>query len=119
MPRQFRLSVRPSVTRVYSQLAAGYCHFGWLVSRVARHHFVRVGSAPRRKLDPARTRPRVVSERLNTSSKFFHHLTFTIILVCRHQWSLRKCDGFTPNRGAKYKGVAIFDKYAAISRKGY
>ena len=42
-----------------------------------------------------------------------------IILVFRHQGSLRKSDGFIPNGGAKYKGVAIFDKYAAISRKGY
>jgi len=41
------------------------------------------------------------------------------ILVFRHQRSLCKSDGFTPNRGAKYKGVAIFDQYAAISRKGY
>ena len=29
-----------------------------------------------------------------------------IILVFRHQGSLRKSDGFTPNGGAKYKGVA-------------
>ena len=41
------------------QLSAGYCHFGWLLSRVARHHFVRVDSVPSRKLGPARTRPRV------------------------------------------------------------
>ena len=41
-----------------------------------------------------------------------------IILVFRHQESLRKSDDFTPNRGSKYKeGVAIFDQYAAISRK--
>ena len=41
-----------------------------------------------------------------------------IILVFRHQGSLRKSDGFTPNGGAKYRGgVAIFDQYAAISRK--
>jgi len=40
-----------------------------------------------------------------------------IILVFRHQGSLRKSDGFTPNGGAKYKGVAIFDYYVAISRK--
>ena len=32
--------------RKSSQLSAGYCHFGWLVSRVARHHFVRVDSVP-------------------------------------------------------------------------
>jgi len=43
----------------------------------------------------------------------------TIILVFRHQGSLRKSDDFTPNGGAKYKGVAIFDQYAAISPKGY
>jgi len=42
-----------------------------------------------------------------------------IILVFRRQGSSRKSDVFTPNGGDKYKGVAIFDKYAAISRKGY
>jgi len=44
------------------------------------------------------------------------------LLGVRHQeeeGSLRKSDDFTPNGGAKYKGVAIFDQYAAISRKGY
>ena len=44
------------------------------------------------------------------------------ILVSRHQRSFRKSDGFTPNGGAKYKGVAklaIFDQYAAISRNRY
>ena len=40
-----------------------------------------------------------------------------IILVFGHQGSLRKSDDFTPNGGAKYKGVAIFDQYAAISRR--
>ena len=40
-----------------------------------------------------------------------------IILVFRHLGSLCKSEGVTPNGGAKYKGVAIFDKYAAISRK--
>ena len=41
-----------------------------------------------------------------------------IILVFGHQGSLRKSEGVTPNGGAKYKGgVAIFDQYAAISRK--
>ena len=40
-----------------------------------------------------------------------------ITLVFRHQGSLRKSEGVTPNGGAKYKGVAIFDQYAAISRK--
>ena len=40
-----------------------------------------------------------------------------IILVFRDQGFLRKSDGFTPNGGAEYKGVAIFDQYAAISRK--
>jgi len=40
-----------------------------------------------------------------------------IILVFRHQGSLRKSDGFTPNGGAEYKGVALFDQYAAIYRK--
>jgi len=39
-----------------------------------------------------------------------------IILDFRHQGSLLKSDGFTPNGGAKYKGVTIFDQYTAISR---
>ena len=36
-----------------------------------------------------------------------------IILVFRHQGFLRKSDAFTPFAGAKYKGVSIFDRYAA------
>jgi len=36
-----------------------------------------------------------------------------IILVFLHQGSLHKSDSFTPNGGAEYKGVAIFDQYAA------
>ena len=40
-----------------------------------------------------------------------------IILVFRYQRLLRKSDGFTPNGGAEYKGVAIFSQYVAISRK--
>jgi len=40
-----------------------------------------------------------------------------IIPVFRHQGSLLKSDGFTPNGDAKYKGIAMFDLYAAISRK--
>jgi len=40
-----------------------------------------------------------------------------IVLVFRHQGSLRKSGGFSPIGGAKYKGVAIFDQHAAISRK--
>ena len=40
-----------------------------------------------------------------------------IILVFHHQGSLRKSEGVSSNGGAKYKGVAIFDQYAAISRK--
>ena len=52
------------------QLSAVYCHFGWLVSRVARHHFVRVGSVPSRKLGPARTRPRVFVFRSSVGCAF-------------------------------------------------
>ena len=37
-----------------------------------------------------------------------------INLVFGYQGSLRKSEGVTPNGGAKYKGVAIFDQYAAI-----
>jgi len=66
MPRQFRLSVCPSVTRMYC------------------------------------------IKRLNVSSKFFHHLIGRIILVFRHQGSLRKSDGFTRNEGAKYKEGSNF-----------
>ena len=40
-----------------------------------------------------------------------------MILVFLYQGSLLKSDGFTPNRGAKYKGVAIFDQCAAVSLK--
>ena len=43
-----------------------------------------------------------------------------IILVFRHQGYLRKFGASPPTGGAKYKGcstVAIFDQYAAISRK--
>jgi len=32
-----------------------------------------------------------------------------------YQGLFRKSDGFTPNGGAEYKRVAIFDQYAAIS----
>ena len=66
MPRQFRLSVRPSVTRVYC----------------------------------IKTAERII-EILSPSDR-------PIILVFRHQGSLRKSDGFTPNGGAKYKGGINF-----------
>ena len=36
------------------------------------------------------------------------------ILVFRHQRSLRKCDGFTPNGGAKYRGVAKTSNFRPI-----
>jgi len=79
MPRQFRLSVRPSVcpsdTRVYC----------------------------------IKTTERII-EILSPSDR-------PIILVFCHQGSFCKSEGVTPNGGAKYKGVAIFDQYAAIPRK--
>jgi len=75
MPRQFCLSVRPSVTRMLCGKKAERIIEIFLLS----------------------DRP--------------------IILVFGHQGSLRKSDGFTPNGCAKYKGVAIFDQYVAISRK--
>jgi len=75
MPRQFRPSVRPSVTRVYCIKTA---------ERIIE--IVSLSDGP-------------------------------IILVFRHQGSLCKYEAVTPNGGAKYKGVAIFDQYAAISRK--
>jgi len=40
-----------------------------------------------------------------------------VILVFRHQGSLCKSEGVTPNGGPNYKGIEIFDQYAAISRK--
>ena len=75
MPRQFRLSVRPSVTRVLC----------------------------------VKTAERII-EILSLSDR-------PIILVFRHQGLLRKSDGFTLNGGAEYKGLAIFDQYAALSLK--
>ena len=49
--------------------------------------------------------------------EFFLPSDSPIIQVFRHQGSLRKSGGFTPNGGANTRGVAIFDQYAAISRK--
>jgi len=66
MPRQFRLSVRPSVTRVYC----------------------------------IKTAQRII-EILSPSDR-------PVILVFRHQRSLRKSDSFTPKGGAKYKGDSNF-----------
>jgi len=40
-----------------------------------------------------------------------------IILVFGHQGSLRKSGGVTPTGAPNTRGVAIFDQYAAISRK--
>jgi len=37
-----------------------------------------------------------------------------IILVFRHRGSLRKSDGFIPNGGAKYKGVAKTSNFRPI-----
>ena len=61
----------------------------------------------------------IVSKRLNVSGIIEILLLSDrpITLVFRHQGLLCKSDGVTPNGGAKYKGVAIFDQYAAISRK--
>ena len=42
-----------------------------------------------------------------------------VILVFHHQGSLCKSDGFIPNGGTKYKGVAVFNQYAAISQKRF
>jgi len=48
-----------------------------------------------------------VSKRLNASSNFFT-IDRPIILVFRHQRSLQKSGGFTPNGGAKYMGCSNF-----------
>jgi len=37
----------------------------------------------------------------------------SIILLFGYQGLLRKFEDFAPNGGAEYKGVAIFDQYAA------
>jgi len=66
MPRQFRLSVSLSVTRVLC----------------------------------VKTAERII-DILSLSDR-------PIILVFRHQGSLLKSDGFTPNGGAKYKGGSNF-----------
>ena len=56
---------------------------------------------------------RIVSKRLNASSKFFHYL-----IAFRHRGSLRKSDGFILNGAPNIRGgVTIFDQCAAISRK--
>ena len=39
------------------------------------------------------------------------------ILVFHHRGSLRKSEGVTPTGAPNTRGVAIFDQYAAISRK--
>jgi len=75
MPHQFRLSVYPSVTRMYC----------------------------------IKTAERII-EILSLSDRL-------IILVFCHRGSLCKSESVTPTGGAKYNGVAIFDQYAAISRK--
>jgi len=70
---------------------------------------------------PRQFRPSVCHTRAlcQTAERIIEILSLSdrsIILVFS-QGSLLKSDGFTLNGGAKYKGVAIFDKYAAISRK--
>jgi len=74
MPRQFRLSVCPSVTRVYC-IKTAEC----------------------------------IIEILSRSDR-------PIILVFRHQESLRKSDGFIPTGAPNARGVAIFDQYAETVR---
>jgi len=71
---------------------------------------------------PRQFRPSVCHTRVLYQNGWTYHRNSLpsdrpIILVFRHQGSLRKSEGVTRNRGAKYKGVAIFDQYAAISRK--
>jgi len=55
----------------------------------------------------------------NTPDSFFPDTVYNraIILVFGHQGLLRKSDGFTPNGGTEYRGVAIFHQYMAISWK--
>jgi len=76
MPRQFRLSVCPSVCLSVTRV---YC---------------------------VKTAERII-EILSLSDR-------PNILVFRHQRSLRKSDGFTPNGGAKYKGVAKNSNFRPI-----
>ena len=63
---------------------------------------------------------RIRFDRQSQRRSWLRGVQWSNILVFRHQRSLRKSAGFTPNGGAKYRGVAklaIFDQYAAISRK--
>ena len=54
-------------------------------------------------------------KRLNVSSKFFHRRSDRPnILVFRHQRSSRNSDDFTPNGGAKCKGVAKTSNFRLI-----
>ena len=56
----------------------------------------------------------ISQKRLNVSSKFFHHLIGPNILVFRHQRSLRKSDGFTPNGAPNTRGVAKTSNFPPI-----
>jgi len=55
----------------------------------------------------------IVSKRLSRSLKFFHHLDRRIILVFRHQGSLRISDGFIPKGGVEYEGSTNMRLYLA------
>jgi len=104
--------------------------YQFLFSLLIRHRFLRAtaytyaiarfmpcSAIPSVRLSLRLSHACIVSKRLNISSKFFYYLICPMILVFRHQELLRKSGGFTPNGGAEYKGVAIFDEYAATSRK--
>jgi len=70
----------------------------------ARHHICCSAYMPRQFRLSVRLsvrHERIVSKRLNMSSKFFHHLH--IILVFRHQGLLHKSDSFTLIGNTKYK----------------
>ena len=58
-----------------------------------------------------------MSKRLNASSKFCLPSDRPIILVFHHQGSLQKSGASPPTGAQNTRGLAIFDQYAAISRK--
>ena len=83
-------------------------YFGVLVCFYARQHIIMlyIERMPRRfrpsvRLSVTRVLCVKMAERIIT---ILSPSDRTIILVFRHQGSLRKSGGFTPNGGAKYKG---------------
>jgi len=76
----------------------------------ARQHIICYSAYMPRQFRPSVCLTRVLC--VKTAERIIEILLLSdrpIILVFRHQGSLRNSDGFTPNGGVKYKGVAIFN----------